>query len=155
MTAGIYARLLIAIDTAHPDKRIGRRASELIRDRGARLTLLAVIEPMPPDMIAAPTALGAPAGLIDYTDIDRNRLEQARRQLEDYAAAVLPPGVEIVAEIGAATDTILEVAGKRGVDLIIVGSHGRRGIRRLMGSTASSIVHLAGCDVLVVRLTDG
>jgi len=155
MAAGVYSHLLIAIDTTHPDERIGRRARELIRDRAGGLTLLTVIEPMPPDMVAAPTALGAPAGLIDYTEIERNRLEHARRQLEAYASAVLPPDVEIVAEVGAPTDAILEAAGERGVDLIIVGSHGRRGIRRLMGSTASSIVHLAACDVLVVRLADG
>ncbi|WP_292363901.1 universal stress protein, partial [Methylophaga sp. UBA1464] len=39
-------------------------------------------------------------------------------------------------------------------DLIVVGSHGRKGIKMLLGSTANAILHHARCDVLAVRLLD-
>jgi universal stress protein A len=40
------------------------------------------------------------------------------------------------------------------MDLIIIGSHGRHGIRILLGSTANAILHSAKCDVLAVRVYD-
>jgi universal stress protein A len=38
------------------------------------------------------------------------------------------------------------------VDLIVIGSHGREGIQRLLGSTANAVLHGAPCDVLAVRI---
>jgi len=46
------------------------------------------------------------------------------------------------------------VAGEIKADLIVVGSHGRHGLGLLLGSTASSVVHHAACDVLAVRLRE-
>jgi len=46
----------------------------------------------------------------------------------------------------------LSYAAAQNVDLIVVGSHGRHGLARLLGSTATRIVHNAKCDVIVVRL---
>ncbi|HHQ41669.1 MAG TPA: universal stress protein, partial [Chromatiales bacterium] len=37
-------------------------------------------------------------------------------------------------------------------DLIVLGSHGRRGLTRLLGSTADAVLHSARCDVLAVRI---
>ncbi|MBT8141621.1 MAG: universal stress protein, partial [Gammaproteobacteria bacterium] len=38
------------------------------------------------------------------------------------------------------------------VDLIIIGSHGEKGVRALLGSTASAVLHDAPCDVMAVRV---
>lgn len=46
------------------------------------------------------------------------------------------------------------LAEKLAAEVIVTGSHGERGIKRLLGSTASSIAHDAKCDVLTVRITD-
>ena len=54
--------------------------------------------------------------------------------------------------IGDPRETIVEMAKREGADLIVVGSHGRSGIAKLvMGSVASHVVTHAPCDVLVVR----
>jgi universal stress protein A len=49
---------------------------------------------------------------------------------------------------------ILRVAEENGVDLIVLGSHGRQGIQLLLGSTANAVLHGAPCDVLAVRVKD-
>jgi len=58
-------------------------------------------------------------------------------------------------EIGDARDTIDRVAETVGADLIVMGTHGRRGFRRmLLGSVAESVVRTAPCPVLTIRTKD-
>jgi universal stress protein A len=59
-----------------------------------------------------------------------------------------------IIKVGPARTIILEEADRLGVDLIVVGSHGRHGIRLLLGSTANAVLHGAACDVLAVRLKE-
>ncbi len=58
---------------------------------------------------------------------------------------------ESVIEVGSAKHVIVDAAKKHKVDLIVVGSHGKHGVRLLLGSTANAVVHAAHCDVLAVR----
>ncbi len=58
-------------------------------------------------------------------------------------------------EFGDPADQVHELARRLGCDLVITGSHGKSGLKLLLGSTASSIVHGATCDVLTVRITEG
>ena len=44
------------------------------------------------------------------------------------------------------------IAEEHAVDLIVIGSHGRHGLQRILGSTASGVLHTATCDVLAVRI---
>lgn len=61
---------------------------------------------------------------------------------------------EIALRTGDARDCILQTLAEVGGDLIVMGSHGRRGLSRLLlGSTAEGIVRTAPCPVLVVRAT--
>lgn len=55
-------------------------------------------------------------------------------------------------ERGHAPTQILRLAKDTGADLIVVGSHGRHGLRLLLGSTANAVLHGAECDVLAVRV---
>ena len=56
--------------------------------------------------------------------------------------------------IGSPKTEILALAEDNNADLIVVGSHGRHGLGLLLGSTASSVLHHAKCDVMAVRLID-
>jgi len=79
--------------------------------------------------------------------------EAARAALEGSAGSVQWSQVvhRVVRGINAAP-TILEYADEHGVDLIVMGSHGRRGFRRLvLGSVTAELVRHASCPVLVVR----
>ena len=53
---------------------------------------------------------------------------------------------------GAPADFVLELAGERGVDLIVMGTHGRRGLSRLLlGSVAERVLRRAACPVITVK----
>jgi len=148
----LYKKLLLAVDLAHDNHEVIEQAAELIPRLEAEAVLVYVIEPMPPDMVAGPFPLGVPAMAGD-PELEQARLDNARARLAEYAEQYGLGESEQAVRVGATTDSLLEEAGSRGVDLILVGSHGRKGLSRLLGSTASAIVHQADCDVLTVRVS--
>ncbi|MDQ2056452.1 universal stress protein [Halobellus sp. H-GB7] len=60
--------------------------------------------------------------------------------------------VKTASEVGKAADAILEYADTHGIDVIVIGSHGRSGVARmLMGSVAETVMKRASVPVTVVR----
>jgi universal stress protein A len=57
----------------------------------------------------------------------------------------------VVLDSRSAKQEIVDFAKQAGVDLIVLGSHGRRGLAAWLGSTAAGVMHRAACDVLTVR----
>lgn len=83
--------------------------------------------------------------LRDFTDEARRLFEQRRGQVTSIRCVT-----HLRSEVPA--DEIAALAKELEADLIVVGTHGRRGVRRLvLGSVAESVVRLADCPVLVVR----
>jgi hypothetical protein len=69
-------------------------------------------------------------------------------------AACLPPALQATSAVvcGAPVPTLIKVAESKGADLIVMGTHGRRGMGHvLLGSVAERVVRLAPCPVLTVR----
>ena len=69
-------------------------------------------------------------------------------------AACLPPPLQATSAVvcGAPVPTIVKIAESKGADLIVMGTHGRRGVGHLLlGSVAERVVRLAPCPVLTVR----
>lgn len=119
-------------------------ACALARDYGARLTVLHVIEP------AVVTGELGLAMVLPEQDV-----EWARGQLESFRPppGAAPPDVAYRCERGDAAGTILRVADATGCDLIVMGTHGRTGLDRLLaGSVAESVQRRAACPVLCVRV---
>lgn len=77
--------------------------------------------------------------------IERQRLEE----LVEDAKPSMP--VELFVEVGRAADVICQFASQHRASLVIVGSHGYRGLDRLLGTTAERVANTAPCSVLVVR----
>jgi len=78
----------------------------------------------------------------------------ARKALDDVVPVAWTEGLDIRREavVGATAETILDYARSKKVDLIVVGTHGRGGVTRmLLGSVAEKVVQRAPCSVLVVR----
>jgi nucleotide-binding universal stress UspA family protein len=79
-------------------------------------------------------------------------LAEAREELAATVPFVTNPHVEELVEVGDAADVICRVADRLRVDVVIVGSHGRTGLGRLLlGSVSEHVVRHAPCPVLVVR----
>lgn len=92
---------------------------------------------------SAPTLVAA--GLIDA---------ETRRAQADLAQVAREYGAsEPIVRVGPPAQVVLEEASRLEADLVVVGTHGHSGLRRLtLGSVAESVVRAAGCSVLVVRL---
>lgn len=109
----------------------------------ARLTLLHVIEPL---VVGSTKTL--PFTAIQYLE------EQVTQIMAPYHARVTAAGLPCDYAIvhGVPFQVILETARTDKIDLIIMGTHGRTGLRHvLLGSVAERVVRLAPCPVLVVR----
>jgi nucleotide-binding universal stress UspA family protein len=112
-----------------------RLASGLARDHGARLILLHV-SPTTPFRSEAPPA-------------SRDALLE---KLDELAALAPQVPVEVRLKEGDAVAEILAAAQETDASLIVMGTHGRTGLARLLlGSVAEQIVRLASCPVLTVR----
>jgi nucleotide-binding universal stress UspA family protein len=77
-----------------------------------------------------------------------------REQLDRQAGELREMGVTVSVALnqGPAAPTVAAMAERAGADLVIVGTHGRKGLERLvLGSVAEQIVRLSSCSVMVVR----
>ena len=140
-----YQHILLATDFSMDSDAIGERAVELARHYHAHLSLVHVVEYIPME-------LGYELVLPEQIDIGDQLTEDGRRRLGALAERLGVPQAEQWVEQDSAHHGILRLAADRGVDLIVVGSHGRRGLARLLGSTANAVLHGTKCDVLCVRL---
>jgi universal stress protein A len=87
-------------------------------------------------------------------EIDQEHMELARQRLQTLAEKLGVDESECFVSQGSTRREILHLAKERNVDLIVIGSHGREGIQRLLGSTANAVLHGAPCDVLAVRIKE-
>ncbi|HXU74313.1 MAG TPA: universal stress protein [Polyangia bacterium] len=146
-------KILVAIDFSAESARAIDTALELVRGRGGTLTLLHVVE--------LPAYSTPDLGMyVPSPELTDDLLRQAKRTLEDYRARCAAAGAEVevacVAAASAVANEIVEFAAAGGFDLIVVGSHGRRGLRRFMlGSVAEKVVRTADRPVLTVHARDG
>jgi nucleotide-binding universal stress UspA family protein len=144
--------LLVPVDFSDCAPGVVDYAVKLARDLEARVVLLNVVE------LPAGLDPGAPIHPETGEDIAvaEYAAREAARNLDTYvlAAASLMPGVEIVGEVGRGTpvDSILEAADQYDARLIIMGTHGRRGLARVvMGSVAEHVLRRSERPVLTLR----
>ena len=142
-----YKRILVPIDGSPTSKRGLREAIGFAKAQKARLQLVHVVD------VAG--LEGGPA----VTDLAAALKERGRHLLEGAAARVRKNGlacdtVLLETLVGPAAEPIVRQARKWRADLIVIGTHGRRGLKRLvMGSDAEQIVRTAPAPVLLVRGT--
>jgi universal stress protein F len=139
-------RILVGLDGSPRAPMVLAAAAKLAELAHAKLVLFRAVglpPDLPPDMLAMPP--------IDLEELLR---VNARGALEELAKGVEPALVDrVVVELGAAWDAIVREARKQEVDMIAIGSHGYRGLDRLLGTTAAKVANHADCNVLILRNT--
>jgi nucleotide-binding universal stress UspA family protein len=149
----MFKRILVAVDGSPTANRGLKVAIELARDQKASLTILHVIDEMA--AIAPMASSYVPPSVVDSM-IDS--LRQAGRKLLDHARAVA--GKHGVTAKSVLSDSrgntvaaaILTELRRQKADLLVLGTHGRRGVKRLlMGSDAEVVLREARVPVLMVR----
>ncbi|MGH8550804.1 MAG: universal stress protein [Methylococcales bacterium] len=143
-----YRHILLAADfTAHGD-RVAQRAFDLARLYQAELSVCHSVDSLP----IAESVYGP---IIPFDgDLTAELVATAEKQLAILGETYGIPRDRQWVVIGSPKTEILLLAEEHAADLIVVGSHGRHGLGLLLGSTASSILHHAKCDVMAVRLKD-
>jgi len=140
-----YKRLLVCVELIpESDTELLKSAKEIATKYNAELVLVHAIEYM--------ASYGAAYGVAVTAEMENFLLESAQKGLRALGAEMNISEDRQILKVGFAKSVILSTADEIGADMIVVGSHGRNGIKILLGSTANAVLHGAKCDVLVVRL---
>jgi nucleotide-binding universal stress UspA family protein len=143
--------MLFAADFSANSQDAFRLAGSLAVENKTRIIVLHVVEPTL--VTEEPVAMGPPA--IQFFNAVRDEIprESLRRKLREVYSPNHPIDVEyLIREAEDAAEEILGMADEIGADLIVMGTHGRTGPRRLLaGSAATAVVRGAHCPVLALR----
>lgn len=140
--------ILLPTDFSSGSDLAARYAADLASQYGAELVVIHVFF----DVIEG-TSWYAPQ--IPLRDLSAEVEDSARKQLERFITANFQGTSKVRSKVvrGMADQEILKAATDEKVDLIVIGTHGRTGLNRvLFGSTAEKVVRSATCPVLTVRL---
>lgn len=142
----MYKRILVPLDGSDTSNRALVTALQLARDAGGRVRLLHAVD-----------ELAYLSGYEFSGDVIKLARESAAKVLHDAAAMALAAGVpseqQLVDSPGVRLgESVATDARQWEADLVVVGTHGRRGIGRvLLGSGAEQIIRCAPVPVLVIR----
>jgi len=139
-----YQRILTAIDLSDEAIPVLQRAAAMARQHQAELHLLHVVEPLS-------LAYGGDIPM-DFSGIQEELQQQAENSLKRYADQYGIQTDNCHLLTGRPDAHIHQLSEELDCDLIVVGSHGRKGLALLLGSTANAVLHGAKCDVLSVRV---
>lgn len=140
-----WRNICCGTDFSEPSRLAMLKAAELARRLEADLELVHVHAPPPAvgDMLVTPDDVGG-APLVE--------LEKTMETWRNEAERLVGRAVRSTVLPGDAAGEIVRLARKRAFDLVVLGTHGRRGLKRLvLGSVAERVVREAPCAVLVVR----
>lgn len=143
-------RVLVTLDGSAFAERVLPWVQRVSQATGAQVLLLAVPE------VPEPALYGAMAGAVD--ELREQAEANAQRYLERVAAQLLAEGMPVqpLIEGSRPATTILDVAEREHVELIMLATHGRGGMERLMlGSVADRVVHHSRCPILLVPAREG
>ncbi len=143
----MFSNIVVGTDGSETAGAAVALAVELARDQGAKIHLVVGVH--------TATAVAVPAGGANVSDPSGGGLLRgiAQTMLEEVAGDLEGLETEIHTGVGDPAEVIISTADKVGADLIVVGSKGLRGTRRILGSVPNTVAHKAGCHVLIARTT--
>ncbi len=140
-------RIVCPTDFSDFSQRAYDYGLSLARHYNAELYLLHVVRPV---------IIGYPEYAIpdSVNEFYGELREHAEEQLREFAKVHAEGGLQakVTVQEGVVTESILEFARENSIDMIVMGTHGRKGFQRLtLGSVTERVLRRAGCPVLVVR----
>ena len=145
----MYHRILVPLDGSAPSERGLREAIRLATDQKATLFLLHVLDDYP-----VLTDGSSPRSYQATVTRLRRQGSELLARADDACSEAGVRAKTVLREVtpAAVADAIVEESSKLGCDLIVMGTHGRRGVSRLtMGSEAELVVRTSQVPVLLVR----
>ncbi len=139
-------KILIAIDLSESSERVIGQMKEFAKALSAKIWLLHVAEP-DPDFV------GHDVDPKVMRDAIAKRFHKEHQELQRIAEELRATGLDCTALLvqGATAETILNEAEKLSVDMLVLGSHGKGAVARLLiGSTSEAVLHKSPVPVLIV-----
>ncbi len=143
-----YKKILAAIDLTEEAQQVLNQARETAKQNNAELSLIVVVKPI--NQVYSGFDVAALSA--DAAMIEADAVRQAQTRIAEFAKALAVPANRTYVGRGNPAHEIREMAAELGVDLIVLGTHGRHGLGLLLGSTATGVLHGCPCDVLTVRI---
>ncbi|NWO08444.1 MAG: universal stress protein [Alteromonadaceae bacterium] len=139
-----YKKMLVAIDLTEEAPQVLNKAKALADSQNAELMLVHVVEPVG-------YAYGGDIPM-DLSELQDQLDKAAREQLAKYGEEFSIEAANQVVTVGRPESEVHRLVKEHQVDLVVVGSHGRKGFQLLLGSTANGVLHGTECDVLAIRI---
>jgi len=140
-------KIVLAIDDSKFSEAAAKSLAGQFRPQDTEVRVLHVVEPI---VISQPPQMSAGY----YPELE-DRLPQAREVVDRVAKTLSSAGFRVTTSVptGDARSVILENAEEWNADLIVLGSHGRKGLERFfLGSVSEAVARHALCSVLIVRI---
>lgn len=143
-----YQKILVAVDLSSESEVVLQRA-QLISGPNAEIHVVYVQEPMDNVYVGIVPQSAAFSGL---GDLEAQLGEELKQKLLALGEDFNVPADHLHILNGSPAHEIHRFAKENDVQLIVIGTHGQKGLQLLLGSTANAVLHGAGCDVLSVRI---
>ncbi len=145
----MFSTIVVGTDGSDTADSAVATAIELARRAGAEVHLVHVVKASPSG--APVTQVGSSIAVLGDTGATRQVQEAAQAVVEKAAATADGVKVQMHFAAGSPADALTELATNVDADLIVVGSKGMQGTRRLLGSIPNSVAHGAPCAVLIAK----
>ncbi|ASU38747.1 universal stress protein UspA [Herbaspirillum sp. meg3] len=148
----MYAKILVPVDGSPTSNQALDEAIRLAKALGSNIEVVHVVDN---SYILYDTGYQPPAGLhTDFISAGQGILDDAKKRVE---AAGLPGNTRLIESPVAAGDisgTILQAAKESSAELVVIGSHGQKGFRKMvLGSVAEKVMHQCPLPVWIIRGT--
>jgi universal stress protein A len=143
-----YRKIVVAIDLSSESTAILKRAKDVSAPDG-EIHLVYVQEPM--DSVYMGVVPYGPV-FVGMDEVEENLRSELQQKLDDIGKKFGVPENARHFLNGTPAREIHRFAEDNGMDLIVLGTHGQKGVQLLLGATANSVLHGATCDVLAVRV---
>ena len=143
-----YQNILVAVDLSSESDVVLNKA-QLIAGSNAELHLVYVQEPMDNVYVGIVPQSAAFSGL---GDLEAQLGEELKQKLVVLGENFSVPSDHLHILNGSPAHEIHRFAKDNDIQLVVIGTHGQKGLQLLLGSTANAVLHGAGCDVLSVRI---
>ncbi|MBN1572679.1 MAG: universal stress protein [Deltaproteobacteria bacterium] len=143
----LYKRILVAVDGSSCSNKAVKLTVDMCGQFGAEMHTIFVISEIVVDNFKR-------LGKLESKEVIEKLKGEGRKYFRDAKEQAKEADVKVVEVLkaGFPADEIVTYAKKSKVDLIVMGTHGKRGATRpLIGSVADRVIHLAPCPVMVVR----
>jgi len=145
-----YSKIIVAIDLSSESMIIVKRALDVAAP-ASEIHLMYVQEPM--DSVYMGVVPYGPV-FVGMDEVEQNLKAELTQKLDSIGDEFNIPAESRHFLNGTPAREIHRFAEEHGMELIVLGTHGQKGVQLLLGATANSVLHGSKCDVLAVRIFD-